>query len=90
MGKILNTLLLSCEKATQLIDRQALQPLSWRESVQLQMHLATCKGCKAYQKQSQLIDQMLTVHFGQPQPDQVPTVENATLKERIKSNLDSE
>ncbi|SFC20544.1 Putative zinc-finger [Flexibacter flexilis DSM 6793] len=88
MGKILNTLLLSCEKATQLIDRKALQPLSWRESVQLQMHLATCKGCKAYQKQSQLIDQMLSVHFGQPQPDQVPAVENAALKKRIKKDFE--
>lgn len=88
MGNILNTLLLSCEKATQLIDRQALQPLSWQETVQLRMHLATCKGCKAYQKQSLLIDKMLSVHFGQTQPDQVPTVENTALKELIKKSFE--
>ncbi len=48
--------MLSCEKATELIEKKKLFKLSRIEKIQLFMHTSVCKYCARYEKQSTLLD----------------------------------
>ncbi|MGA9639440.1 hypothetical protein [Flavobacterium sp.] len=54
----------SCKITTELIDKQQLVPLTLKEKLQLQTHKAMCKTCNAYEKQSKIIDSLITQWFG--------------------------
>lgn len=56
---LIGTLKLSCRKASELIERRELRPLSAMERIGLRLHLGICEGCRAYRKQSVLIDRWL-------------------------------
>lgn len=59
MKKLMNLIVLSCHKATLLIEKSHNQPLSFLDKVQLSMHLKICDKCVGYQKQSLLIENVL-------------------------------
>jgi hypothetical protein len=50
---------LFCKKATFLMEKSYTQPLSYREKIQLKIHLSICKNCFKYEQQSRLIEQVL-------------------------------
>jgi alpha-D-ribose 1-methylphosphonate 5-triphosphate diphosphatase PhnM len=87
MMKLTNWLMLSCKKATELMEKQSLVGLSTKEKLRLRMHTTMCDGCTAYQKQSLLIDNLLHHHFDDTLPNVVPEVENTELRDRILLNL---
>ena len=90
MNKIMNWLMLSCKKATELIEKKSLVGLSWKENVRLRMHTTMCDGCTAYQKQSLLIDKLLQKHITEPASTIITEVDSGDLKGRIISNLPKE
>lgn len=49
----------SCDKATALMERRELMPLSLSERTGLWWHRRICSACRAYEVQSQAIDQLL-------------------------------
>lgn len=51
--------MLSCQKATFLIEKGNGKPLSFMDKLQLSMHLKMCSKCADYQKQSVLIEKLL-------------------------------
>jgi hypothetical protein len=51
--------MISCKKATTLIEKKSVVGLSVAEKFQLRMHTAMCSACTNYQKQSILIDTVL-------------------------------
>ena len=53
---LLHTLIISCKKATLLVEKKEQDKISFKESVQLKIHLWICKACKIYEKQSKVID----------------------------------
>lgn len=55
----MNAMMLSCVKATQLMELRQQSPLSLMQKIQLQMHVAMCSGCRNYMKQTKLIDKVL-------------------------------
>lgn len=59
MKKLMNIIVLSCRKATFLIEKSHNEPLSFLDKVQLSMHLRICDKCAGYQKQSLLIEKVL-------------------------------
>lgn len=59
MKKLMNFLMLSCQKATFLIEKGHGRPLGYLERMQLNMHLKMCKHCTNYLKQSLLIENVL-------------------------------
>ena len=63
MHIVLRKLLRSCQKSTELIDKQFFVPLTVTEKVQLTAHKAICKTCNSYEKQSELIDAVLMKWF---------------------------
>ncbi len=56
MKKLMNKLLLSCLRATELIEKKLHFKLSVREKLQLRMHKMMCSACSNYEKQSVFID----------------------------------
>ena len=87
MDKLMHTLMLSCRKASELIDKKSVVRLSLRENIQLHLHTSMCAGCKAYQKQSKVLDDLLQKHLRSNDPDDVPQVINNDLKQEIISKL---
>lgn len=87
MKKAIHVIMLSCQKATELIDKKSVAELSVKEDLQLQMHTAICDGCKTYQKQSKLIDELLVKHLRNQSETKDNRIQNNTLKEKIISKL---
>ena len=56
MKKIMQIFLLSCLKATELIEKKMNFKLSGREKLQLSMHKMVCNACRNYEEQSTLIE----------------------------------
>lgn len=51
--------ILSCKKATFLIEKSQVRRLSLLQRLQLKVHLKICDGCFNYQKQSLFIEGVL-------------------------------
>ncbi len=56
---VLKKMMLSCARASELIEKRNVQPLSRAESVQLFFHTRMCGACRSYELQSSFIDQAL-------------------------------
>ena len=54
MKKLMNILMLSCKKATELLEKRSVVKLSIKEKIQLKMHTNMCKVCHAYENQSKI------------------------------------
>ncbi len=87
MKKVINLLLLSCKKASELIDKSSMVKLNTRERVMLRMHTSMCDACSAYQSQSKVIDTVLHKHLNKTEESSVPPVVNDELKSKIISKL---
>lgn len=83
----MNFLMLSCKKASELIDKRLIVNLSFYEKIRLRMHTSMCDACNAYEKQSSLMDEALHHHISKSDKNKVPTLHNESLKKKIKSNL---
>lgn len=81
--------MLSCKKATLLIEKKSILPLSLKENIQLKMHKSMCNACKAYEIQSQKIDTVLKTQSTSDMA-KIDFHENKNLKEKILKNLSSE
>ncbi len=57
--KTYNTYLVSCETATFLIEKKLDHALTSKEKVQLFAHEIICSICRKYEKQSNVLDQLL-------------------------------
>jgi hypothetical protein len=85
MKKLMNVLMLSCKKATELIEKRSVVGLSNRERIQLKMHTSMCRACKAYEGQSQAIDLALD-EFTKAQEQHSLTL-SEEARSRILKNL---
>ncbi len=56
---LLDTLKVSCDKATALIERRQFVALSLTERAGLYMHLRICDACRTYEQQSARVDRWL-------------------------------
>lgn len=80
-------LMLSCKKATFLIEKGNSKPLSFMDKLQLSMHLKMCSKCADYQKQSVLIERILkSNHVNASNPSNFKLSDTSKL--RIQSVLD--
>jgi len=59
----MNKLMLSCEKATTLIEMKSVDGLSFSLNLQLKMHTAMCGACRQYQHQSVFINNAIKKHL---------------------------
>lgn len=86
MGKIMNVLMLSCRKATELMEKRLDKKLSATETFQLKLHTSMCKACSDYQSHQQIIDAAM-----KDECDQLPqeSEECEELKMRILKDLEN-
>jgi hypothetical protein len=85
MKKLVHILMLSCKKATMLIEKSMLVKLSFKDKVQLTLHKSMCDACTAYEKQSKKMDEILKQHIhDNPNSD---AVQNENLKDKIIQSL---
>jgi predicted anti-sigma-YlaC factor YlaD len=59
----MNAMMLSCVKATELMEMKEHVPLGLVKTMQLHMHTAMCSGCRNYMKQTKFIDELLRRTF---------------------------
>lgn len=81
----MSALMLSCEKASALCDKQGLLPLSFAERVQLRMHTGICTACKNYREQSARINRLLKEQLAGTAPEEIT---NEALKLRLLKKLE--
>lgn len=79
--KIMDKMVNSCKKTTELIDRKTIVPLSLKEKLQLYFHTSMCKTCKSYQHQSQFIDKAVSKLF------QGESQKNSRLSKEAKQKM---
>jgi ABC-type uncharacterized transport system substrate-binding protein len=71
----------NCKQATFLLEKKVYMPLSFREVIELRIHLAGCSMCRLYGKQSAMINDMVQQLF--KDSEQV----NYKLDENFKKEL---
>jgi hypothetical protein len=59
----LKKIIYNCKKATFLIEKKALDKITFRESIELRIHLYGCSFCRIYKKQSHMINEMVQELF---------------------------
>ena len=89
----LKKVIYNCKQATLLIEKRQIKSLSFRETIELRIHLAGCSMCKLYNKQSQVIHQMVLqlFHDSKLQASTLSLDENfkKELQERIEEELNN-
>ncbi|MBI5326310.1 MAG: hypothetical protein HZB41_13730 [Ignavibacteriae bacterium] len=65
MKKLMNIFMLSCKKATELIEKELSIKLTKTEKFKLHFHVSMCNACRTYKKQSKIIDEALQYHFNE-------------------------
>ena len=88
MSKIGRVIYSSCDKVSELIEKQSVVALTPGQRLQLTIHLKICDACRNYQKQSVLLDTILKGN-DLPNQDGASEAQHKELKEKIKSNLKS-
>ena len=53
----------NCEKATFLIEKKLISKITFREQIELRIHLLGCSVCRIYQKQTGKISEMVRQLF---------------------------
>jgi len=53
----------NCRKATFLIEKRMIGKITFREAIELRIHLAGCSVCRLFEKQSVLINKMVQQLF---------------------------
>jgi hypothetical protein len=82
--RIIPIILLSCKKATQLIEKKLHAKLSRRERIQLTWHNSVCDICPLYEKQVILLDKILKADSPETATEQVfPAEEIKSLQDKI-------
>ncbi|BAU52210.1 hypothetical protein MgSA37_00360 [Mucilaginibacter gotjawali] len=53
----------NCKQATYLIEKKSIKRLSFREAIELRIHLFGCSFCRIFQKQSHIINKLVKELF---------------------------
>lgn len=85
MKKLISKLLLTCKKATELIEMEQEGLLSTTQKLQLKVHLKLCLLCKVYQTQSKNIQKLLQESFLKKHSP----ISNPELKEKISTKINN-
>lgn len=85
--KLLQRMMISCIKSTELMEKRNLVGLNLYEKINLTLHKSMCDACTTYEKQSKLIEKFLHKHIHDVSESEIPVLPNNDLKERINSKL---
>jgi hypothetical protein len=85
----LKKIIYNCKQATFLIEKKSISKLSFREVIELRIHLYGCSFCRLYSKQSQIINDMVKELFRSSIKPEIRLDDNfkRELQERIEEEL---
>ncbi|WP_259068905.1 hypothetical protein HDF24_06200 [Mucilaginibacter sp. X4EP1] len=85
----LKKIIYNCKQATFLIDKRATSRLTFKEMIELRIHLYGCSFCRIYKKQSRMINEMVQQLFHSATKPGVKLDEDFKneLQERIEEEL---
>ncbi|QEM13120.1 hypothetical protein [Mucilaginibacter rubeus] len=85
----LKKVIYNCKQATFLIEKKQLKRLSFREEIELRIHLAGCGMCVLYNKQSRIINNMVKQLFHDSLKNELKLDEDfkAELQAKIEEGL---
>lgn len=92
MKDVMNKVMLSCDDATLLLTRREFEPLGTVKSLQLWMHLFTCKLCRNFQTQTEFItDQLRIMSYIDEQnlSRHLTDEQKRRISERIQNQIDN-
>lgn len=78
--------MITCKKATEMIERNNSNDLSMGELMKLKLHLFLCKACKIYENQSKQIDTFLKKYL----TDSKASIDSKQIKETIITKIEKE
>lgn len=81
---IMNKLVLSCEEATLYVIKKSEGKLGLIGRLQLSIHLAICKFCKAFDIQNELINHSLHHHHNLSKEETLSVSQKDKLKQALK------
>lgn len=84
MMRLMNILMLSCRKATELMEKRLHTRLRSIEKFQLFMHSQMCDACRSYEKQNHFMDDMLR---NQSKTSYQPKSSLKKLPDEVKSKI---
>lgn len=86
---MMSLIMLSCKKATLLIEKKLSTNLSIKEKIELKMHTSLCKACANYEQQGEIIDELLQKQIQDDETiiDEEHIISNQELKNRIIENF---
>ncbi|MCG2462686.1 hypothetical protein K8352_18130 [Flavobacteriaceae bacterium F89] len=85
MRRILGIVTFSCKRITEMVESKEVDKLSFRDRIRYNTHLALCKACRSYEKQSALIGKALSRMMFEPQEDQKKM--DGTAKQKILEKI---
>ena len=85
----LKKIIYNCKQATFLIEKKSFSKLSFREVIELRVHLYGCSFCRLYKKQSRVINDMVQELFRSSKYTEFRLDDNfkKELQERIEEEL---
>ena len=87
MNSLMRNMMLSCEKATLLIERKADGDITVLQRMQLVLHTSMCRACTNYQKQTVLIDKLLGKYIKNEEARVMSDIDTTLLKAAIKAHI---
>ncbi|MBE9461723.1 hypothetical protein ACFP1I_30880 [Dyadobacter subterraneus] len=85
----LKGIIYNCRQATFLIEKKQVRKLTFRESVELRIHLTGCSVCRVFQKQSVMINRMVKnlIHDSQKKDRKLDDAFKRDLQDKIEGEL---
>jgi hypothetical protein len=83
----LKRIIYNCEKATFLIDKRMESKITFRERIELRIHLIQCDVCKLYIKQSEKINEMIKSLLKTPAGVEIRL--DDTFKDELQVKIDA-
>lgn len=81
---------LSCAKATYLIEKRLHRKLNPIERLQLRMHLSLCRYCSDYNKKAELLDKLTRISVSDNEKSTVFTADEVEMfKKRVCEKINS-
>lgn len=84
----MNILMLSCRKATELMEKKLHTGIGPLENIQLFMHKRMCDGCRLYEQQSRFMDIILRRKSTKPENDCDQKALPAEVRRQIVNELE--
>lgn len=86
---VLKKIIHNCKRATFLVEKKLTVGLTLRERAELRIHLYTCSVCRIFDKQSQMINQMVQQLFKSSNDSSIRLDDDSKqqLQQRIEQEL---